>query len=144
MLDLNCIVPYRTGPDRTELTRWHVCSVLHCRRTYPASVQFTLLCKFIIDQTQSPNLKAKLAILSYMTRVVREMKSHEFMASSSDTKLAVSRIVTWSTEPRSPDVRDRARALIVALFDLNSSEFSQMLWTLPKPFQASFFQSDSY
>ena len=109
-----------------------------CRANYPSSLQFSVLCRFVIDQTQSPSIKAKLAILQYAQRVIESMQSSEF-APTPETKLAVSRVVTWSTEPRSAPVREQARLVIFALFDLNSTEFSHMLWTLPKPFQVRDF-----
>ncbi|XP_020615910.1 CLIP-associating protein 2-like [Orbicella faveolata] len=54
---------------------------------------------------------------------------------SGETRLAVSRIITWTTEPKSADVRKESAAVIVALFELNTPEFSMMLTVLPKSFQ---------
>ena len=50
-------------------------------------------------------------------------------------RLAVSRIVTWISEPKSPEVRKEATAVIVALFQLNSAEFSCLLSNVPNSIQ---------
>lgn len=56
-------------------------------------------------------------------------------SNTSDTRLAVSRIITWTTEPKSVDVRKAAQAVLIALFNLNTPEFSMLLSALPKTFQ---------
>lgn len=60
--------------------------------------------RFIVDQTQTPNLKVKVAILRYIEALARQMDPADFV-NSSETRLAVSRIITWTTEPKSSDVR---------------------------------------
>lgn len=60
--------------------------------------------RFIVDQTQTPNLKVKVAILRYIQALARLMDPAHFV-NSSETRLAVSRIITWTTEPKSSDVR---------------------------------------
>ncbi|KAG7256613.1 hypothetical protein CRUP_027134, partial [Coryphaenoides rupestris] len=59
------------------------------RDSFPFDQQFNILMRFIVDQTQTPNLK---------------MDPGDFV-NSSETRLAVSRIITWTTEPKSSDVR---------------------------------------
>lgn len=60
--------------------------------------------RFIVDQTQTPNLKVKVAILRYIEALARQMDPADFV-NSSETRLAISRIITWTTEPKSSDVR---------------------------------------
>lgn len=57
-----------------------------------------------MDQTQTPNLKVKVAILHYILALTHHMDPAHFV-NSSETRLAVSRIITWTTEPKSSDVR---------------------------------------
>lgn len=64
--------------------------------------------RFIVDQTQTPNLKVKVAILRYIEALARQMDPADFV-NSSETRLAVSRIITWTTEPKSSDVRKVGR-----------------------------------
>ncbi|XP_042300981.1 CLIP-associating protein 1 isoform X4 [Sceloporus undulatus] len=74
------------------------------RDSFPFDQQFNILMRFIVDQTQTPNLKVKVAILKYIESLARQMDPTDFV-NSSEAKLAVSRIITWTTEPKSSDVR---------------------------------------
>uniref|UniRef100_A0A3Q3XCA7 TOG domain-containing protein n=1 Tax=Mola mola TaxID=94237 RepID=A0A3Q3XCA7_MOLML len=86
------------------------------------------------DQTQTPNLKVKVAILKYIETLTLQMEAPDFV-NSSETRLAVSRIITWTTEPKSSDVRKAAQSVLISLFQLNTPEFSMLLAALPKTFQ---------
>ncbi|XP_028291450.1 CLIP-associating protein 1-like isoform X1 [Gouania willdenowi] len=104
------------------------------RESFPFDQQFNILMRFIVDQTQTPNLKVKVAILKYIEALARQMDPTDFV-NSSETRLAVSRIITWTTEPKSSDVRKAAQVVLISLFELNTPEFSMLLGALPKTFQ---------
>ncbi|XP_037645147.1 CLIP-associating protein 1a isoform X41 [Sebastes umbrosus] len=104
------------------------------RDSFPFDQQFNILMRFIVDQTQTPNLKVKVAILKYIECLARQMDPTDFV-NSSETRLAVSRIITWTTEPKSSDVRKAAQVVLIALFELNTPEFTMLLGALPKTFQ---------
>ncbi|XP_074514625.1 CLIP-associating protein 1a isoform X14 [Sebastes fasciatus] len=136
------------------------------RDSFPFDQQFNILMRFIVDQTQTPNLKVKVAILKYIECLARQMDPTDFV-NSSETRLAVSRIITWTTEPKSSDVRktlhnwvsdelagrsstaallsaegnqeerckQAAQVVLIALFELNTPEFTMLLGALPKTFQ---------
>ncbi|XP_047240555.1 CLIP-associating protein 2 isoform X1 [Girardinichthys multiradiatus] len=104
------------------------------RESFPNDLQFTILMRFTVDQTQTPSLKVKVAILKYIETLTLQMEAPDFV-NSSETRLAVSRIITWTTEPKSSDVRKAAQAVLIALFQLNTPEFTMLLAALPKTFQ---------
>ncbi|XP_035241577.1 CLIP-associating protein 2-like isoform X2 [Anguilla anguilla] len=104
------------------------------RESFPNDLQFTILMRFTVDQTQTPNLKVKVAILKYIETLAMQMDAPDFV-NSSETRLAVSRIITWTTEPKSAEVRKAAQAVLIALFQLNTPEFTMLLGALPKTFQ---------
>ncbi|XP_041937639.1 CLIP-associating protein 1-B-like isoform X25 [Alosa sapidissima] len=104
------------------------------RDSFPYDQQFNILMRFIVDQTQTPNLKVKVAILKYIDLLARQMDPTDFV-NSSETRLAVSRIITWTTEPKSSDVRKAAQMVLISLFELNTPEFTMLLGALPKTFQ---------
>uniref|UniRef100_A0A4W4GAB3 TOG domain-containing protein n=1 Tax=Electrophorus electricus TaxID=8005 RepID=A0A4W4GAB3_ELEEL len=124
------------------------------RESFPNDLQFTILMRFTVDQTQTPNLKVKVAILKYIETLTLQMEPQDFV-NSSETRLAVSRIITWTTEPKSSDVRkvrvfdansiytiwivfswfQAAQSVLIALFQLNTPEFTMLLGALPKTFQ---------
>ncbi|KAM6129940.1 CLIP-associating protein 1 isoform 1-T1 [Pterocles gutturalis] len=104
------------------------------RDSFPFDQQFNILMRFIVDQTQTPNLKVKVAILKYIESLARQMDPTDFV-NSSETRLAVSRIITWTKEPKSSDVRKAAQIVLISLFELNTPEFTMLLGALPKTFQ---------
>ncbi|XP_027691590.1 CLIP-associating protein 2 isoform X1 [Vombatus ursinus] len=122
------------------------------RESFPNDLQFNILMRFTVDQTQTPSLKAvqptlrdqlrsspgsskvKVAILKYIETLAQQMDPGDFV-NSSETRLAVSRIITWTTEPKSSDVRKAAQAVLISLFELNTPEFTMLLGALPKTFQ---------
>uniref|UniRef100_A0A7N8WWQ2 Cytoplasmic linker associated protein 2 n=1 Tax=Mastacembelus armatus TaxID=205130 RepID=A0A7N8WWQ2_9TELE len=116
------------------------------RESFPNDLQFTILMRFTVDQTQTPNLKVKVAILKYIETLTLQMEAPDFV-NSSETRLAVSRIITWTTEGKSSDVRkvmthmvvfcvqQAAQSVLIALFQLNTPEFTMLLAALPKTFQ---------
>ncbi|XP_054033094.1 CLIP-associating protein 2 isoform X19 [Dryobates pubescens] len=121
------------------------------RESFPNDLQFSILMRFTVDQTQTPSLKTvkpalqdqlrsfwsskvKVAILKYIETLVQQMDPGDFV-NSSETRLAVSRIITWTTEPKSSDVRKAAQSVLISLFELNTPEFTMLLGALPKTFQ---------
>uniref|UniRef100_A0A671NWB8 CLIP-associating protein 2-like n=1 Tax=Sinocyclocheilus anshuiensis TaxID=1608454 RepID=A0A671NWB8_9TELE len=109
------------------------------RESFPNDLQFTILMRFTVDQTQTPNLKVsaflvKVAILKYIETLTLQMEPQDFV-NSSETRLAVSRIITWTSEPKSSDVRKAAQSVLISLFQLNTPEFTMLLAALPKTFQ---------
>ncbi|XP_061598540.1 CLIP-associating protein 2 isoform X19 [Cololabis saira] len=104
------------------------------RESFPNDLQFTILMRFTVDQTQTPNHKVKAAILRYIETLTLQMEAPDFV-NSSETRLAVSRIITWTTEPKSSEVRKAAQSVLIALFQLNTPEFTMLLAALPKTFQ---------
>ncbi|CAL8289603.1 unnamed protein product [Lota lota] len=104
------------------------------RESFPCEQQFNILMRFIVDQTQTPNLRVKVALLRYVEALARHMDPADFV-NSSETRLAVSRVITWTTEPKSSEVRKAAQVVLISLFELNTPEFSMLLGALPKTFQ---------
>ncbi|XP_041459120.1 CLIP-associating protein 1-A-like isoform X4 [Lytechinus variegatus] len=104
------------------------------RESFPYEIQFRILTKYIMDQTQTPNMKTKVAMLRYMESLTDVMDPADF-SNSAETRLAVSRIIGWTKEAKSPEVRRASQAVLIALFELNTPEFSMMLSVLPKTYQ---------
>lgn len=63
---------------------------------------FILLVRYSNSRNLTPQVK--VAILKYIETLARQMAPADFV-NSSETRLAVSRIITWTTEPKSSDVR---------------------------------------
>ncbi|XP_072024404.1 LOW QUALITY PROTEIN: CLIP-associating protein 1-like [Amphiura filiformis] len=104
------------------------------RESFPYDQQFRILTRFIVDQTQTPNAKVKIALLRFMESLTELMDPGDF-SNSSETRLAVSRIISWMKEAKNSEVRRCSQSVLIALFELNTPEFSMMLSVLPKSFQ---------
>lgn len=74
--------------------------------------------------------QVKVAILKYIETLTLQMEPQDFV-NSSETRLAVSRIITWTTEPKSSDVR-KVQDIVCLLhewyFKCFSSLFLDLLW----------------
>ena len=57
-----------------------------------------------INQLINLSYQVKVALLNYMHGLALLMDPSDFV-NTTDTRLAVSRIITWTTEPKSVDVR---------------------------------------
>ncbi|KAM8904974.1 CLIP-associating protein 1-B-like isoform 2-T2 [Spinachia spinachia] len=104
------------------------------RDSFSSEQQFNILMRFIVDQTQTPNLKVKVALLRHVQALARQMDPSDFL-NTSETRLAVSRVITWTSEPKSSDLRKAAQLVLISLFELNTPEFTMLLGALPKTFQ---------
>ena len=76
----------------------------------------------------------KTNILNYMHGLVTDMEPQDFV-NSVDTRLVVSRVINFTTEPKSADVRKSAQSVLIAMFNLNPPELSVILSLCPKAFQ---------
>ncbi|KAM4657560.1 CLIP-associating protein 2 isoform 13-T13 [Amazona ochrocephala] len=97
-------------------------------------VELKRLCEIFTRMFADPHSKVKVAILKYIETLAQQMDPGDFV-NSSETRLAVSRIITWTTEPKSSDVRKAAQSVLISLFELNTPEFTMLLGALPKTFQ---------
>ena len=104
------------------------------RDSYPYDHQFQIITKYITDKTQTPSLNMKLSLLQYTRGLIALMDANDF-TNSAVTRLAITRVITWISEPKSADIRKESANVIVALFQLNPSEFSMVLSSLPNSIQ---------
>ena len=55
-----------------------------------------------------------------------------FLEITAEQEMALGKIITWTYEPKSAEVRKAAMASLVSLFRLNANHFSMILHRLPK------------
>ncbi|KRZ18881.1 CLIP-associating protein 1-A [Trichinella zimbabwensis] len=104
------------------------------RAVFPIEAQFQALTRYLVDPTQTPNVKMKLNVLNYLNALIYSMQSCH-MTDTADMRMAISRIVQWTGEPKSTEVRRTAQATLLALFSLNTPMFSQILSSFSKAYQ---------
>merc|ERR1719412_1555767 len=108
------------------------------RDSFTYAEQTSAIFKFLVDQTQTPNSKVKVATMNYLRTLAQLMETPEVMTmslSSAEQEMALGKIITWTYEPKSAEVRKAAMASLVSLFRLNANHFSMILHRLPKVYQ---------
>lgn len=126
----------KLGSESLASVYQKLCMCLEATRSsFDLDLQFKILTQFIKDlSAQTSNLKVKVAVLKYLQDIICLMEAAEFHAND-DLKYAVCKIVTLTAEPKSGEMRKTAQAVLVALFNLNTPEFSILLSELPKNIQ---------
>ncbi|KAI8725974.1 CLIP-associating protein 2 isoform X12, partial [Biomphalaria glabrata] len=76
----------------------------------------------------------RVSVLNYLHSLIISMDPSDFV-NTMDARLAVSKVISWTMEPRNADVRKASQSVLIALFNLNPAEFSLLLSELPKTFQ---------
>lgn len=126
---------HRMGTDLLASAMGKVTRALETvRDVFPTDHQWNLVARFLVDSTQTPNMKVKMATMTYLHSLSQCMDPSD-MSNSQETRMALSRIIQWTTEPKSADVRRASQLVVVALFDLNPSVMSAMLNQLSKSYQ---------
>jgi CLIP-associating protein 1/2 len=105
------------------------------RESFSADEQFNVIIRFLSDQTQTPNVKVKIAVLQYLINLIPLMDSNDFNSNSRNNheiQLSLMKIISWTADPKSSELRKISQDVIVDLFNLNSSDMSIMINALPK------------
>uniref|UniRef100_A0A5S6QS55 TOG domain-containing protein n=1 Tax=Trichuris muris TaxID=70415 RepID=A0A5S6QS55_TRIMR len=109
------------------------------RELFPCRLQFEALVRYFADPVQTPNMRMKLNLLSYMNEVLRVMEPSS-LTDTSDVRLAVSRVIQWTGEPKSSEIRRASQNALVSMFNLNAPEFSRILNTFSRAYQDTVYR----
>ncbi|XP_044007569.1 CLIP-associating protein 1-like isoform X2 [Aphidius gifuensis] len=88
--------------------------------------------RFITDPTQTPNSRVKVATLNFLTHIT---DGADPSALNSSCKTALVRLLEWTSDVKSQDVRRHAHDSVIALYNLNPPQFPMILNELPKYYQ---------
>ncbi|CAF0866949.1 unnamed protein product [Adineta steineri] len=102
--------------------------------SFDVHAQFTVLIRFINDNSSAPGIKAKEILLRYLQQIIQHMEPVD-IANNADIRIALSKIINWSNEPKSLEMRKAAQGVILSLYNLNRPEFTIMLTALPTTYQ---------
>lgn len=105
------------------------------RESFPIDHQFDVIMRLLSDQTQTLNTKVKIAILQYLSKLIFLMESTQFTnmrSNSHDIQTALMKIISWTADIKSSDLRKISQDTIVDLYNLNSTEMSLYINGLPK------------
>ncbi|XP_020709116.2 CLIP-associating protein 1-A isoform X3 [Athalia rosae] len=88
--------------------------------------------RFLTDPTQTPNSKVKVATLTFITQIA---DTAEPSALNSSGGSALARLLDWTNDVKSQDVRRHAQNAVIALYNLNTPQVTMILSDLPRPYQ---------
>ncbi len=72
--------------------------------SFDVHAQFTVLIRFINDNSSAPGIKAKEILLRYLQQIIQHMEPVD-IANNADIRIALSKIINWSSEPKSIEMR---------------------------------------
>lgn len=109
------------------------------RESFPAELQMNAIMRFLVDATQTPNSKVKVAILTFLTQLASCMEPSAFgpvtISGRDPTPAALAKIIGWTGDAKSSEIRRAAQAAVIALFNLSTSQVTMILGSLPTEYQ---------
>lgn len=88
--------------------------------------------RFLTDPTQTPNSRVKVATLIFLTHIA---EGSDPSALNSTCKAAFVRLLDWTNDVKSQDVRRHAQDALFSLYNLNPPQFPMILNELSKYYQ---------
>ncbi|XP_011143171.1 CLIP-associating protein 1-A isoform X4 [Harpegnathos saltator] len=102
------------------------------RDCFPGQQLLPAVMRYLTDPTQTPNSRVKVAALTFITQIA-ETAEPSALGSSAPTALA--RLLDWSNDVKSQDVRRHAQNAVISLYNLNTPQVTMILSELPKYYQ---------
>lgn len=102
------------------------------REYFPGEQLLPAVMRYLTDPTQTPNSRVKVATLMFITQIA-ETAQPSALNSSAGTALA--RLLDWSNDVKSQEVRRHAQNAVISLYNLNPPKVTMILAELPKYYQ---------
>ncbi|XP_043280506.1 CLIP-associating protein 1-A isoform X2 [Venturia canescens] len=102
------------------------------RESFPGDLLLPAVMRFLTDPTQTPNSRVKVATLNFLMHVAGNSQPS---ALNPTCKSALARLLNWTMDVKSQDVRRHAEEAVIALYNLNPPQFPMILGELPKFYQ---------
>lgn len=101
---------------------------------FPCYLQMQCACRFLVDNTQTPNTKVKVSVLTYLRDVAKMAEGSQFFYQPPASQ-ALSKIVSYTQDTKSVEVRNAAKICVIALFNCNTPQMMMLLNELSKAHQ---------
>lgn len=88
--------------------------------------------RFLTNPTQTPNSRVKVSTLTFITQIAESAEPSAVQASVGP---AIAKLLDWTNDVKSQDVRRFAHNAVIAIYNLNPSQFTIILSELPKYYQ---------
>ncbi|XP_017798560.1 PREDICTED: CLIP-associating protein 1-A isoform X1 [Habropoda laboriosa] len=102
------------------------------RECFPGEQLLPAVMRYLTDPTQTPNSRVKITTLIFITQIA-ETAEPSALVNSAGTALA--RLLDWSNDVKSQDVRRHAQNAVISLYNLNPPKVTMILAELPKYYQ---------
>lgn len=102
------------------------------RDYFPEQQLLPAVMRYLTDPTQTPNSRVKVAALKFITQIA---ETAEPSALTSSAASALARLLDWSNDGKSQDVKRHAQNAVISLYNLNPPQVTMILSELPKYYQ---------
>ena len=102
------------------------------RECFPGEQLLPAVMRYLTDPTQTPNSRVKVATLTFITQIA---ETAEPSALNNSAGTALARLLDWSNDVKSQDVRRQAQNAVISLYNLNPPKVTMILAELPKFYQ---------
>lgn len=98
---------------------WKTLSLIY--EYFPTNLQMQCVYKILTDPTQIPNVKTKHAIVKFLTTLAKTYCSAESFVVSPPADKAIVKIIQYSTDQKSMELRAQAKFCILELYNCNTA-----------------------
>ncbi|ERL88765.1 hypothetical protein D910_06147 [Dendroctonus ponderosae] len=88
--------------------------------------------RFLLDATQTPNVKSKTVMLNFLTSLCSQPDAAAAIVAPSNALQALQKIIAHSQDAKSMEIRQAAKVCIVALWNCDTAAVTLLLTELPK------------
>lgn len=123
---------HKIGTDLLNSTHGKLLNTLETvKKNFAIKLQFCCVYRFLVDATQTPNTKVKIAVLHYLTSLCHMPDAHLYV-SVPPANQALLKVVNYTQDMKSTEIRSAAKHCLVALWNCNTSSVTMMMAELPK------------
>lgn len=122
----------KLGTDLLSSTHGKLINTLEIiKKNFPIPLQMTLVYRFLLDSTQTPNSKVKAAVLNFLTSLCQLAEPNQFV-SKPPAKQVLLKIINFTQDVKSSEIRNAAKISIAAMWNCNTPQLTMLLSELPK------------
>lgn len=126
----------KAGSDTLGSVQTRILKTLELiRESFTNRAQFDVIMRLLSDPSQTLSPKVKIVILQYLSKLIFVIDSVDFTYNQENRReieTALMKIVSWTADIKSPELRRLAQDTIVDLYTLNSVDMLQYINALPK------------
>ncbi|XP_063908191.1 CLIP-associating protein isoform X3 [Zophobas morio] len=101
------------------------------RANFPIPLLMQNVYRFLVDATQTPNVKVKTVVLTFLTALCNCADGSQFVGAAPANQ-ALQKIVAFTQDMKSVELRNAAKICIVAMWNCNTPQVTMMLSELSK------------